>query len=192
MPSILIEGDLRFQPKTLICESITWKSEDCAKTFFCWAEVFLFNLLVKASFSISRASPSGILMNWRTESLSVCKNAKVFLSAFWIFPLTSGWHLLTTLLFLSSVTLPEWELSFEKGDGAVNKCLCYLWNWLLYSGSQKKKKTWCVSCLNIYLLLPGNTVLREIPCSTTNVNLPKITGAIHQLTVLFPSVETIW
>lgn len=158
---------------------------------------FLFNRLVKPSLSISPATPSGILMNWGTESLSVCKKAEILQSAFWIFPLTSGWHLLTTLLFLSFVTLPDWELSFEKGEGAVNKCLCYLWNWLLYSGSQgkekkKKNKTWCVSCLNIYLLLPGNIVLREIPCSTTNVNLPKITDAIHQSTVLFPSVETVW
>lgn len=43
---------------------------------------FLFNLLVKPSLSISTATPSGILMNWGTESLSVCKKAEVLQSAF--------------------------------------------------------------------------------------------------------------
>ena len=123
--------------------------------FFAGMSFFLFNRLVKPSLSISPATPSGILMNWGTESLSVCKKAEVLQSAFWIFPLTSVWHLLTTLLFLSFVTLPDWELSFEKGEGAVNKCLCYLWNWLLYSGSQGKEKKKNLMCiLSQYLPAP--------------------------------------
>lgn len=60
---------------------------------------------------------------------------------------------------------------------------------LLYGNSQKKYGY--VSCLNIYLLLPGNIVLREITFSTTNTTMLKTAGVIHQLTDLFLCVEII-
>lgn len=53
------------------------------------------------------------------------------------------------------------------------------------------EKTGCASCLRISLPHPGSTVLREIPCSTTDIDMPKVTGAIHHSTALFPGVETV-
>lgn len=54
-----------------------------------------------------------------------------------------------------------------------------------------QKKYGYVSCLNIYLLLPGNIVLREITFSTTNTTMLKTAGVIHQSTDLFLCVEII-